>query len=711
MSQFSRFPRAFAAVFLCLAVGLAFGETWGGGFFMDDHFVLRAIHEGGGASQVVRDLTGNWAGFSGYSYYRPLVTASLAADLATFGLDARGFHLANLLLHALNAILVLVLVRRTFPVVGWLGAFAVALLFAMNPVHPNAVGWIAARSDLLVCAFTLLVVLCYQRAWDTGRRRWLISGCLAFAAALAAKESAVVAIALAAIVPGRAGWRARLRGTAAGWGLLVVYFVWRLVVLDEGLGLHALGREVTLAERASMLWSRLAGQFALLAFPPELHGTAWRWVAIAVGGLMALGVCWRGGWRTVGFGAAIVILGLAPILPIIHNLDTRAFAGFSRYWYVPAIGAAMPAAFAVAWWGRWRWIPFAACLALAVGFALVSRERSIALLHPEAIATGLARAVSAASGPADDDTTNAINIVVLTPNDHYDGVLVNRLAFTSAAVRPFVERDVSLYPLDLTSAVEVIRRVGGHVPVRAFTIAPGGGPRVLLDVPRVERWRHETQDGPFKLTPGIALDIDGGDRSPFSFDLCRVNGVVGSGQIRASVEVLGRDGVHRVFRAVKSVSRRAATIDFDFREQDGFLHAAAVRTIRLEHIADPGPERHPTAVDEEILIDGVTVFDRPARATLAAPQSGETASIGDGAVRLRPAPDVPESLNVRWLTAFGLRPPPAKEPLTLADGVPADLWRELVVGANFGSGHVVVLPVPGEGRDSTRYRPHAFRLR
>lgn len=114
--------------------------------------------------------------------YQPLSWLSSAVDKAIWGEQAFGFHLTNLLLHAFNAGLVLLLGRRLLK--DERQALAAALLFALHPLRAEAVAWVTGRKDLLATSFYLLTVLLYVE----GR---LKAACACFAAGLMTKASGV----------------------------------------------------------------------------------------------------------------------------------------------------------------------------------------------------------------------------------------------------------------------------------------------------------------------------------------------------------------------------------------------------------------------------------------------------------------------------------------------------------------------------------------
>jgi hypothetical protein len=141
-------------------------------------------------------------------HYIPLSWLTLAVDFELSGMDPRGYHRTNLLLHLANALLFGALAWRLLglPASGAageappaapraLGAFAAAALFAVHPLRVESVAWITERRDVLCGLFVLLTVHAYLSAAESGgprRSRALAGALLAFAAALLSKGIALV---------------------------------------------------------------------------------------------------------------------------------------------------------------------------------------------------------------------------------------------------------------------------------------------------------------------------------------------------------------------------------------------------------------------------------------------------------------------------------------------------------------------------------------
>lgn len=178
-----------AALVLAAATVIVYVPSLGNGFtnWDDGKYVTenRPLHEGL-SWQVV-----GWAFTTGHSAnWHPLTWLSHALDVELYGLGRPwGHHLTSIVLHALNAALLLVvlwrLTRRLWP------SAVIAALFALHPLHVESVGWIAERKDVLCTTFMLLALWAYASyaARPTWQRYLLVVA--AFAAALMAKPMAV----------------------------------------------------------------------------------------------------------------------------------------------------------------------------------------------------------------------------------------------------------------------------------------------------------------------------------------------------------------------------------------------------------------------------------------------------------------------------------------------------------------------------------------
>ncbi len=159
-------------------------------------------------------------------------------EYQVFGLVPFFYYLDNILLHVLNAWLVFILAglllrarkRGAVPEAAasqacWIAWWA-ALVFAVHPLHWEAVGNISGRAILLCAAFVLGAFILWLRFLEDKKAGWLWLSAGCFSLGLVCKESAamlIVAAALYLVISRRREWAS----LAAFAGVLVIYLVWR----------------------------------------------------------------------------------------------------------------------------------------------------------------------------------------------------------------------------------------------------------------------------------------------------------------------------------------------------------------------------------------------------------------------------------------------------------------------------------------------------
>ncbi|OGJ60774.1 hypothetical protein A3C37_02705 [Candidatus Peribacteria bacterium RIFCSPHIGHO2_02_FULL_53_20] len=132
--------------------------------------------------------------------YIPLTFVSFQINYVLGGLSPFGFHLGNVMLHVANAYLVFLMLqtflkdrsgKSRFSSTG-VAAFAGALIFALHPLHAEAVVWIAGRKDLLFTFFYLLTLVLYLRGREGAHRNaWYWGSVLCGLLALLSKATAM----------------------------------------------------------------------------------------------------------------------------------------------------------------------------------------------------------------------------------------------------------------------------------------------------------------------------------------------------------------------------------------------------------------------------------------------------------------------------------------------------------------------------------------
>ncbi len=158
---------AISCVVLAVATIALYSPVIGHPFLIldDNQYVVAnpRVHEGLSWSTIKWALTSTTA-----SNWHPLTWLSHAFDCQFFGLNPAGHHADGIMIHALNVVLLFLLLR-------WLTARArpsllVAALFAWHPLNVESVAWVAERKNVLSTFFFLAAIGAY--AWYAQKPRW-----------------------------------------------------------------------------------------------------------------------------------------------------------------------------------------------------------------------------------------------------------------------------------------------------------------------------------------------------------------------------------------------------------------------------------------------------------------------------------------------------------------------------------------------------------
>ncbi|NNE44564.1 MAG: hypothetical protein HKN12_10165, partial [Gemmatimonadetes bacterium] len=148
------------------------------------------MHAGDAANILTTDY---WAGveYADHTLYRPVTIATYALQHAVHGPDPAPYHVVNVLLHALVTLLLGWLVRDLFRNDAM--AVIAATLFAVHPVHVEAVAGVVGRAEILALGGTLLATLAWFRAGSGHPRAWSAVAVAAYAVGAGSKETGVLA--------------------------------------------------------------------------------------------------------------------------------------------------------------------------------------------------------------------------------------------------------------------------------------------------------------------------------------------------------------------------------------------------------------------------------------------------------------------------------------------------------------------------------------
>ncbi|MGD8395562.1 MAG: tetratricopeptide repeat protein [Candidatus Eiseniibacteriota bacterium] len=320
-----------------------------------------------------------WTEIGATIQYYPLVFTTFWVEYQLWGLAPTGFHLVNILLHALGALLLWRVLRHLDLRVAWIGA----ALFALHPMQVESVAWIAERKNVLSGALYMGALLAYLRfAMPQGRggagldapsaprrdRWWLYAlSLLLFVLAMTAKT---VVCSLPAVIVLVLWWQrvldrrhllqlAPMFLVGAGLGLLTIWM--------EKHSVQAVGAawELTLAERVLIAGRALWFYAGKLLVPRPLSfnyvrwaidsGAWWQWL-FPLGWLALLAVLAALGRR---LGRAPLVAGLVftgtlfPALGFIDVYPMRYAFVADHFQYLAGVALLVPlAAVLDRWLGR-----------------------------------------------------------------------------------------------------------------------------------------------------------------------------------------------------------------------------------------------------------------------------------------------------------------------------------------------------------------------
>jgi len=223
-------PGWLGALLLILATVLAYIPAMQARFIWDDDaYVYNTDHD------VIKDPAGLkriWTTAATPQWY-PLVFTTYWFEYRLWGFNPAGYHVVNILLHALAAVLLWrLLLYLKVP-----GAWFAAAIFALHPVHVETVAWVTERKNTLSIFFYLIAFLAYLRFADRMEVWWYPFALAAFLLALFSKTvtcTLPVAILLAFWLAGSLGL---LEIVLLVPGLTIVSGA--LVILLKAYGLHA----------------------------------------------------------------------------------------------------------------------------------------------------------------------------------------------------------------------------------------------------------------------------------------------------------------------------------------------------------------------------------------------------------------------------------------------------------------------------------------
>ena len=395
-------PRAaWPPLVIAISGVLVYLNSFKGAFLFDD---LKRIV----ANRHIRSVGAAWDTLS--TSRRPAVNLSLAVNYHLDRLEVWGYHLVNIAVHVLAALILYGIVRRTLlrlspaspsrRAVPWL-ALAVALIWVVHPLQTQSVNYLVQRSESMMGLFYLLTLYCVIRGADSGRSKpWHAAAVLACALGMGSKAVMISAPLIVLLYDRLFISKSISRILRRRWGLYGSLAVTWLVlvfcgvargVLDPSLETSTVGfgyKGVTPFEYARTQPQIILHYLRLCFWPGQLcldYGwpVAESWARIlaaslVVGGL-GLGTVWallRRPW--LGFAGAWFFLILAPTSSFVPIRDLA----FEHRMYLPLAAVVVVVVVTV------QWLVTSGCARFGAKPG-VHREVKACLLAVVAVALGL----------------------------------------------------------------------------------------------------------------------------------------------------------------------------------------------------------------------------------------------------------------------------------------------------------------------------------
>ena len=334
---------AFLVLGLLVVVSYLPAMLWGG-FVWDDNLCIKV--------DPVREVSGLWqiwfspSAIEEEHHYWPLVYMTFWLEHKLWGFDPTGYHIVNVLLHLANVLLLWHLLRRlAVP-----GAWVVAAVFAVHPLHVESVAWVIERKDVLSGLFYLAAVLAWMRFVEKPRPRWYVGSLVLYAAGLLSKSIAIT-LPVALLIW---HWWKQDRVTSTDLWRLVPFCVVGLVITVGDLSFYrsetTTSFDYSLAERTLIAARALWFYAGKLLWPSELaviyplwdirvsDPLAWGYPIAAVALAVALWHFRHQLGRGPLAGALFFSITLSPVLGFVdYGYMQYAFVA-DRFQYLAGIG-------------------------------------------------------------------------------------------------------------------------------------------------------------------------------------------------------------------------------------------------------------------------------------------------------------------------------------------------------------------------------------
>ncbi|MBP7056305.1 MAG: tetratricopeptide repeat protein [Candidatus Omnitrophica bacterium] len=296
-------------------------------------------------------------------FYRPIQSITLMLDNLLWGKEPFGYHLTNTMLHAIVCVLAFFFFLKITDRF-WVSLMA-GLLYAVHPLHTEAVTYISGRADSL-CTIFLFFMIIFQRLYRSrtsiiAKAFYYILVSISFTLALLSKEYSMIFPFLLMLC---GYFLDNDKGYSSCFNKKIIFYLPLFIIMGIWFVVkNAIVATETMVEEPASLATRLTtiprliyDYIRLSVFPTDLHmgyklefprsllqsGYFGPFIFTFLFTVFFIYTLLRGrrdrDYRIVGFGLSWFLLALLPYLNLIFQLN----APFAEHWiYVPAVGLAL----------------------------------------------------------------------------------------------------------------------------------------------------------------------------------------------------------------------------------------------------------------------------------------------------------------------------------------------------------------------------------
>ena len=364
-------------VLIAIAVFIVYLPCITGRFILDDNVLVTKNRLVTGSNGLYRFWSTNQA-----MDYWPATNSTFWLEWRLWGMGPNGYHVTNLVLHALEALLIWIILRKlSIP-----GAFLAAMIFAVHPVNVESVAWIAQRKETMAMLFFLLSILWYVKFLELTARpisgrcmlatkqfqcpqptrccyRWYFLSLTAFVLAMLSKGSAAI---LPVLLLGIIWWLRPLRKGDIVRLAPFLAVAAALATVDVWFQTHGSGEQVLNADGLQRLLGAggVVWFYVYKAFLPlnlvfiyrqwQIHvDNLWWWIPL-VACVLVTALFWRyrNNWaRPLLLAWGFFCVALVPAMGFVNVGFMKHSLVADHYQHISLIGAISLAA---AGWGIWH---------------------------------------------------------------------------------------------------------------------------------------------------------------------------------------------------------------------------------------------------------------------------------------------------------------------------------------------------------------------